>query len=118
MNHLILLVAAVLIVQAGLAEAGICRQIEYAEVQDMSAKDLIKTYCADQALGMAVAEEYQTTVKMEDKIGSQPGYGALLRELSAHLAECTATVSKNRTALKKRAVEEPQCNMKTGEPIK
>jgi hypothetical protein len=79
---------------AGIAEAGACRPLEYAEIRDTPSKELVETYCYYGALGKLAHDS-----AMANPLNS---YAAQWR---ADFSECGDLQSKIATALKAKHVK-------------
>jgi len=91
---------------AGVASAGYCRPIEYAELKDMKTKDLIKTYCAYGKM----ADAYSDMLKGSVDVVRQGGSMALTHEATAGVTECLQQRHRIRTILDNRSLpDEPVC---------
>lgn len=91
-----------------LAVAGDCRQLEYAEIKDMSSGDLIKIYCRYGVLADINHKGFFGTVKFSIKKAD---------EYKTNANECREMQAKIRTAMKKQSLpEEPDCDAIKGKP--
>lgn len=106
--------AVFIVLYASVSWGGYCRQLEYAEVKDMSTKDLITTFCRHEALAEAYAKEDKEWAKLEKEHGRRVEAQVYRSNNAASWKECVETSAKILTALKKRAVAKPECDMQTG----
>jgi len=99
--------------------ASSCRPLEYAEIKDMSIKELAKTYCLYGELGEL---ESNTAKKLNDifieSLKKNPQLVHTLkapkdnpdyRQLRSNAAECFTQQGKIADAMKRRGAKEPTC---------
>jgi len=106
-----LLAAIVLFFQAGSVLAGVCRPIEYAELKDTPSKNLVLTYCLNEAQAGGVQEHMKKLNDMHsDELKERPASPSILADIQKHydgalveLKECFEQQNKIRGVLSNRS---------------
>ncbi len=106
MKYVALLISVVVLLQAGSASAGYCRELEYAEVKDMSTEDLVWTYCNYEKRAQIERDLVDRYLDLYARSGARRDVKEKLDELMASIKGCNAQLGKIETALKARGRRE------------